>query len=137
MKNITRWSPDTCECVIEYEWDTEESEDTRIHSPKKIVKACSVHAGNNVHLLHAKVSVENTGKNQAFAKLLQAVPAEHKQEIVNPKTQEVSYSFIVEPKWNFTDERKLVIEHPALSDKKIVSKLRNDVEKSHPGLLDI
>ena len=28
---ITRWSPSTCKCVIDYEWDRDLSEDQRTH----------------------------------------------------------------------------------------------------------
>jgi len=32
VKKITRWLPG-CGCVIHYEWDNEEPEETRIHTP--------------------------------------------------------------------------------------------------------
>lgn len=27
----TRWEPDTCDCVVEYDWDDAVSQDTRVH----------------------------------------------------------------------------------------------------------
>lgn len=39
----TRWSPDTCACVMEYDWDDTQSEDTRVHSFARIVSRCPVH----------------------------------------------------------------------------------------------
>ncbi len=41
-KHLTRWRPDTCGCVIEYEWDDAEAEEARQHVPKKI-DACPDH----------------------------------------------------------------------------------------------
>lgn len=42
MLKTTTWRPSTCGCVLEYEWDTELSEDKRTH---KFVKV--QHCGNN------------------------------------------------------------------------------------------
>lgn len=41
-KHLTRWRPDTCGCVIEYEWDSDDAEETRVHTPVKI-DACPDH----------------------------------------------------------------------------------------------
>jgi hypothetical protein len=38
-----RWSPDTCGCELEYKWDNEQTEDTRVHNFARIVKACDAH----------------------------------------------------------------------------------------------
>jgi hypothetical protein len=32
MKKLTRWSPDTCKCEIDYAWDTDDHEDHRRHT---------------------------------------------------------------------------------------------------------
>lgn len=32
MKKITRWSLDTCGCVVEYSWDSETKEELRGHT---------------------------------------------------------------------------------------------------------
>jgi len=41
--NITRWSPDTCDCVIEYSWDTTEPEAIRTHTLSNFINVCSFH----------------------------------------------------------------------------------------------
>ena len=43
MLKVTRWSPDTCGCVLEYEWDTALEGSDRIHSFKRVVKLCPEH----------------------------------------------------------------------------------------------
>lgn len=69
MLTVTRWSPDTCACVIEYEWDTETTEDNRIHKFHRVEK-CSEHSGvveDNHVFLH--VLKENRSAMAAFAAL--------------------------------------------------------------------
>lgn len=46
MVNIhtTSWSPDTCNCIIEYTWDADTPEDGRIHTASKSVRKCSAHS---------------------------------------------------------------------------------------------
>ena len=42
--NTTRWSPDTCECSVEYDWDSETTEANRVHTLKRFVNVCAAHA---------------------------------------------------------------------------------------------
>lgn len=59
MKRITTWSPDTCNCVIEYEWDDTEDQNTRKH---KFVKVD--HCGDN----HPQAVVGEQVENSNFHK---------------------------------------------------------------------
>lgn len=46
MRLVTnRWQPDTCDCIIEFEFDADEPEATRTHTGKTIVKDCPEHSG--------------------------------------------------------------------------------------------
>lgn len=96
MKQTTRWSPDTCGCVIEYEWDDSVKDTEREHTISRIVQPCKEHEGLGLkdadHFL--QVTQENVSKNQAF-EIVKAKAAE-----VNPDT--FSYSF--------DKDRKLVID---------------------------
>lgn len=40
----TRWSPDTCSCVIEYTWDDTQPEATRTHTLDNYVNRCAAHS---------------------------------------------------------------------------------------------
>lgn len=33
MRKVTTWSPDTCECTLHYEWDSDLSAEDRVHTP--------------------------------------------------------------------------------------------------------
>ena len=63
MKKTTRWSPDTCDCIIDFEWDTEDP--NAQHTTKSIVKACSFHKGMAAAEHHSVVLSENQMKNKA------------------------------------------------------------------------
>lgn len=71
MINVTRWSPDTCDCVVEYEWDTELSENQRVHTPKNVVRKCEEHKNDNDANVHAKLNEENPRKNKLMGRLEQ------------------------------------------------------------------
>lgn len=74
MKRVTRWSPDTCGCVLEYEWDDSQDENTRTHSFKRIIKACPEHAALAGKPHYDQVLLENTRKNIAFDEIQKAHP---------------------------------------------------------------
>lgn len=75
MIRTTRWSPDTCGCVLEFEWDDALPPEMRTHSPSRVVTACPAHQGKTVTEAFAAVGVENRRKNAAFAHLLENFPA--------------------------------------------------------------
>lgn len=63
----TRWTPDTCGCVLEYSWDDALRPDQRVHSHAQTVRTCAAHSGASGAALMATVVGENQRKNQAFA----------------------------------------------------------------------
>ena len=61
----TRYSPDTCQCVLEYTWDDTLSETNRTHTLSNYVNKCSAHASlSNTDGWNA-VFEENPRKNIA------------------------------------------------------------------------
>ena len=61
---ITRWSPDTCPCVIDYEWNDAVPQEARVHVANAIIEACAAHAAVTVPAAHlALVLEENQRKN--------------------------------------------------------------------------
>jgi hypothetical protein len=67
VQKVTRWSPDTCDCVIEYSWDDAVPQEQRVHTVSRIVQKCSTHAKLGLSDAHhfAHVLAENQRKNQA------------------------------------------------------------------------
>ena len=58
MEKITRWSPDTCGCVIEIDWDT----DTPNVQSHRLVSPCPCHQ----NCTGSDVLIENQTKNKAM-----------------------------------------------------------------------
>lgn len=72
--NVTRWYPDTCSCVIEYEWDSEQNEDERVHKFKSIVGVCPDHTSLSGDGLFQSVLKENRMKNMLLPEIQNIVP---------------------------------------------------------------
>lgn len=97
----TRWSPDTCQCVLEYEWDETVPQEDRVHTFKGIVHRCLIHEllgyleNSN---LYDKVLQENTRKNGVFGDMEIQIKA-------------FGHTFTMDNfRWQFDQDRKLQIE---------------------------
>ena len=58
----TRWRPDTCECVIDFTWDSDQPEASRTHTFSGFERQCALHVG---HVDWSSVQEENQRKNVA------------------------------------------------------------------------
>ena len=87
MIRRTRWSPDTCGCIIEFEWDDTVSADARVHTPAALVQQCALHAGQSLQETYDDLVDENPRKNRLEARLLSAFPAQ--LGWTNPQTGEL------------------------------------------------
>lgn len=62
---VTTWHPDTCECVLQYEWDTEHSEDQRVHKALPSIKRCELHVHYECeHEHYAEVTKHNIAEGK-------------------------------------------------------------------------
>ena len=59
----TRWSPDTCGCSFDYEWDNAVAADVRTHTFTNVVKRCPEHGARSGVALYDAVLAENVTKN--------------------------------------------------------------------------
>ena len=62
---VTRWQPDTCECIIDYNEDGTLS---------KVVKACDAHDGDTEDKIFQNVKEENPRKNNSLKEILDNAP---------------------------------------------------------------
>ena len=72
-----RWSPDTCDCIIEYTWDDDGSPpENRIHIPSNIVTKCPAHqtVATTEEVYDTVLNKENRRKNLAFQLALDNTP---------------------------------------------------------------
>lgn len=111
---ITKWSPDTCDCVIEYEWDETLPIDEIVHTQKSIT-TCEHHSHMD------DVVSENQNKNKVLKKLLDMASVEDKEV-----DSEGNEKFKKEPKWSFDEDRNLVVE---LEDKTKLKEIEDEINK--------
>lgn len=138
---VTRWQPDTCECVLEYVWDETIPEDERVLNPVEPVQTCAFHAadysGEMPHENHyVKVRDENVNKNKVLSSLLKSLPKAQKKEIID-QNGNLNEDFLVQPQWSFTPDRKLQVSHPALDDEQTKTKFKDTVNEQTPGFLEL
>jgi hypothetical protein len=117
MKRTTRWSPDTCECVIEFDWDDTVNENDRVHTVCNIVKICDAHKKyeGDMEAHYNSILSENVKKNMTYAKILHDMP-----EICIEKMQNGNIIRELKPDkgfiWSFDSDRKLQIKLIGLTD---------------------
>lgn len=63
---VTRWSPDTCGCVVEYEWDDTVPAKNRVRKFKACVRKCPRHAHLDDEAVYNAITEENSRKNIAL-----------------------------------------------------------------------
>ncbi len=82
--NTTRYTPDTCQCVIEYTWDSTVPESSRTHTLSNFVNVCSQHQSLPTHQDRWNTILEeNPRKNQALRHILDNSPTTALYDIVN------------------------------------------------------
>ena len=117
MKHVTRWRPDTCGCVLEFEWDDAVPSEERIHTPVNIIKACPVHLSDSkdgIQKHYEKVIDENRSKNIFLDEALKTMP-EIRREKINEKGETI-YELKEDVNFDFSfDENRNLI--PAFKDK--------------------
>lgn len=102
MKKITRWRPDTCGCIIEYEWDDSEAEDSRTHTLRSESSIpCAIHAADGEELMNV-VLTENQTKNQVRQSLL--------HEAASLRKNDAEFRDGVEFQYSFNENRQLVVD---------------------------
>lgn len=106
----TIWRPDTCQCILIYQWDDTAS--PRVHTPVEqfttlggtLIKAfrCSAHTALVVTTIHhTTVGAENTLKNNVFTEIEKTFPA-----LLDPATGNLRSGFAT---YMWTVLRKLEI----------------------------
>lgn len=99
MKQRTTWSPDTCGCELEYEWDDTDPPETRVHTGAVIRKACPAHASLiDPKLHHVGVLGDNQLKNRALAIIARSEPGIGIDDQIKPD---------VVHRWELTADRRL------------------------------
>lgn len=98
----TRWSPDTCGCVVDYEWDDADPAEGRAFTLVGVVARCPAHGQLPPAGLWGQVRDENLRKNRVFGRVLEQ-PGLSKQGAAD-LADGIEYA------WSFDDKRVLHVE---------------------------
>lgn len=112
MIHTTTWKPDTCSCVIEYEWDDEVPLETREHTIKNIVKGCEHHDKNSLtQSSHFEtVKDENQRKNLFLKEVMDTYPEVTEDQVNDDGSTVKVIKKGVKYDWSFDEERNLVAD---------------------------
>lgn len=126
MKHITRWSPDTCGCSFEYEWDDELPEAERNHTVVSVPNKCEHHAHHEEKHAHFSTIIDENGrKNKLHADIIKNFPHLTKTDEEGNTVLKID-AF----KWNFDKDRILHVEIKGLNNLE-KSSFQAMVDKSH------
>ena len=96
MIKTTQWSPDTCECKLEYEWDTEDTKPNKTFTGRNVINACSRHAGGSPNSVFGKVLADNNAKNNTIKVLTANFPVLTKTDDEgNVKIRQDAFSYVL------------------------------------------
>lgn len=96
----TRWSPDTCDCVLEYDWDDSVPDNQIITSYKTTVNQCSNHlhlTGNNKKDTYDSVNEENKRKNGTITELITKMQSDFGE--ADPQTGAITLKKAINVSW--------------------------------------
>lgn len=104
---ITRWSPDTCKCIIDYQWDSDIPIEQRVHTYSKTIKDCPEHSSLGSTIFDV-ILEENQRKNKLYSELikLDSIGEDVVQEdgsIIRQLKKGIRYD------WQFDQNRKLEV----------------------------
>jgi len=105
---ITRWSPDTCGCVIEYSWDADLPDESRVHTYSSTIKDCPEHSGLGSAIYNVILD-ENQRKNKVHGELLKINAISEDKIQDNGSTIRQLKAGIVY-NWNFDIDRNLEVQ---------------------------
>lgn len=112
-QRITKWKPDTCTCVVNFQWDDAVAEDSRVHSLSSIEK-CEFHQALSDADAFVAVKDENVTKNQ----VLGIVHTEHPDLVDSKADGSTVLKEAYEYAWSFDENRKLQVEIKGVDDAK-------------------
>lgn len=116
MKKVTTWRPDTCDCEIEYEWDTDDNQTNRVHTFKQANKKCQFHVSVNGNAHWNQVLDENQTKNKVEALVLENF-SELIEEVINSAGDKIKrLKPAVQYKWSFNQNRKLEVDFTGMDN---------------------
>lgn len=112
-KQTTRWRPDTCGCVITYDWDSDLPNDQIVFTVNTVEQACPEHKGLSDQEVFDSITKENTSKNEFLKDVMDSYPS-LTRDLLDDDGNVIGKTFKAGqmPEWSFDKERNLTISVP-------------------------
>lgn len=150
VKNITSWWPDSCGCVVDYSWDSDTDEDSRVHTFVGHQRRCSDHEHLWDQDVYDTVLEENQRKNITLQHAAEKTLLGHdssyhpggdrRRRMVNARTlrRDVHHSFFFTHQGEMTETsvKKPRILHLTFSEN-LETTHKDIIEQRFPGLVKI
>ena len=110
--HLNRWSPDTCRCKFEYQWDEELRPDQRVNVWTQNLNTCVDHSGLSGQAVYDSCLSENQRKNISITRIDTEVP-DLKETFTDTETGEpnlIRYKWAHGIDWSFSgsDDTRLL-----------------------------
>jgi hypothetical protein len=123
----TRWSPDTCDCIISYDWDDSVPAESRVHIANTIEKDCPEHSGlGTPDSFYNAILDENTRKNKAWGHLVNTNNFPDLAEL-DPNGEVVLKNGVIIT-WNFTGQDDARVLNVNLSGTPLTTNQKSQVQ---------
>lgn len=120
---ITSWTPDTCECQLQYSWDSDAPGDQRTHTFVGASKICDAHKGVRASTYFDTILGESRMKNHTLQQILDS----HPEVVALDENENKVLKKGVEYQWRWTganEDRVLVASlignTPTLSEMSVI-----------------
>lgn len=109
VMNTTTWSPDTCDCIVEYNWDSETTNENRVHTLNRIVRKCTAHSTLNDIQTYNALTEENPRKNKSFLEILNNAPSGlYDIDVNNPDVRHFKKGINLRCEWSGTAPNRVL-----------------------------
>ena len=145
-KNITTWMPDSCGCIVEYSWDSDSDEDSRVHTFVGHSKKCNDHEHLWDKDVYDTVIEENQRKNITLQHAVEHTPLGQNREVKDRNNRLVTTRQLrpdVQHNFFFTHQddplqtssKKPRVLHLSFSEQ--IPEHKQIVEQRFPGLVKV
>ncbi len=121
----TRWSPDTCECILSFTMVGD------VPTLDRVEQTCSAHAGLSGQAVWDAVHPENVLKNQTVGKLMALFPDKYAKTDLDGNVVPTTAALTA---WSFAADRTLVIDTALLT--KTEQAALSDALAADPAITD-
>lgn len=127
MIKVTKWRPDTCQCAVEYAWDSDLEIEDREHTLHSIAQ-CGAHSELTPEEAYSIVCQENVLKNQVMSEIMANAPELVKTVVDDAGNQSLDFIDSKRPEFSYDEDRNLII---SIKDSKVSDNIKTVLESKY------